>query len=291
MKRNIFLATQIGALQQLRHDITPDYTTLRRSVDDVLNLNQPLSWDVESEPNPSVEEFDERLENFASAVQDALREADGSMVGEERALDELYAALLEGMRDALRQRQLSSSEDRLLDNRLQEVRARTSRLVQALKTHHAWQEAHNAMVRLEDFRGTTKFRAKLSGFCETRLKILVELVEKELAPTDTATNTAAAGSCASQTAVTGHLGRQPLPLGASDCHDPTDDLLRCLLDQLERLCESQEEREYDTVRSPFDEAFYYIDKRTLKEVEQAHERVKAVEALLEDLRKARQKTG
>ena len=82
-----------------------------------------------------------------------------------------------------------------------------------------------------------------------------------------------------------------MPLGASGCHAPTNDLLRCLLDQLERLRESKEERECDAVRSPFDETFYYIDKRTLNEVEQAHEHVKDVEALLEDLRKARRKAG
>src|SRR4029450_151378 len=113
LKRIIILSRQLGALEQLTHDITPDYTTLRHSVDRV--LSQPALWDDESESEPSVEEFDERFENFASAVHYALGEADCSMIGEERALDELYAALWEGIGDARRQRQLSPSEDRLLD--------------------------------------------------------------------------------------------------------------------------------------------------------------------------------
>jgi hypothetical protein len=37
------------------------------------------------------------------------------------------------------------------------------------------------------------------------------------------------------------------------------------------------------MRKPFDDAFYYVDKRTLGEVERAHERVVKLEGWLDDL--------
>jgi len=271
----------IGEL--LKRLITPEHRDLLRSTEKVLEM--PALWDIESDSprSPSMKEFADTVDDFAVVVQDAFTEADRCMRAEERALDELYAVLLERVNEAGGQRQLSPTDDQRLKDELQRLRAFKSRLALALETHHKWQEAHDELEVVDGFRETNQFEKKLGHFRMTQVANLLDLVDAELLPT---------GLGETEMAESAHLTALPasrsgveLSSSVSYCRNVDTDYLQRFRQQLQALCEGNRVEVFDRMRSPFDDAFYCVDKCTLDEVEEAMKRVVAIESVLDLLAK------
>lgn len=262
----------VGGLKEVRLSIGPDHEGLRDSVDAV--LQRPAPWDIESDSSqapPSREEFSEVVDEFAIAVQEAFSEADRSMDREEGNLRERYPILLEDLKRARQQQKLSSSDQQRLDDELKNVDDNRSHVKKFLTSHHAWQEAHDKLEELDSFREGNEFERKLKHYRGTPLAKLLRLVEEELKELASNSVTEAAVIVAAS---------QGAPLQESNLQSRSDIFalnLKQLKESLESLCQGAGADVYDNVRKFFDDAFYYIDKRTLSEVERAHER--AVELL------------
>lgn len=306
---------QLAVIGEVRKSIGPEHQGLRDSVDTVLIvgnvsndgeggaisrdsigrrcacLQRPELWNVESDSpgsRPSREEFTEVVDEFADDVQDAFSEADRSMTREESDLRERYLALLEGLKHARQQRNLSPSDHQRLDEELETIHANRSRLKNSLTHHHRWQEAHDKLHELDSFRETNQFEKKLNQYRGAWLAKLLDLVDKELGQADAHQ----AGSAETEQAAVAAVVQQGPPLLSPSsphaCNAFVDDL-RHLKEWLEALRQGDGVVAFDKMRKPFDEAFYCVDKRTLKEVAGACERVVALEEWLDGLATGRRK--
>lgn len=272
----------VGGIRAVRPSIGPDHQGLRDSVDAV--LQRPALWEVESdspESRASREDFTEVVDELAVDVQEAFSEADRSMAREESDLRERYRALLDDLKRARQHRTLGSADQQRLDDELDRVEANRLRVKASLTSHHSWQEAHDKLEELDSFREGDEFERKLNHYRGIPLAKLLRLVDEELGQADAHQ----AGSAASQ---------HPLVAAAAQRASPTFDAfvndLRHLKESLEALRQGSGVVAFDKMRKPFDDAFYYIDKRTLSEVERAQERVVNLEDWLNGLAVAQEKT-
>ena len=122
------------------------------------------------------------------------------------------------------------------------------------------------MDELDSFRETSLFEKKLNHYRETSLAEAAFLVDKELEQTDAhQAGSAETGQATLPRPPTGSTARSP---GSSRVADGVfvDDLRR-LKERLEALRQGDGVVAFDEMRKPFDDAFYYVDKRTLSEVE------------------------
>jgi uncharacterized protein DUF4062 len=279
-----------GGLRQVRSSMSPDYQALLNTVDAVVK-RLPL-WNVKPdspESPPSREDFTETVEDFAVEVQDAFDEADKSMAREEGNLRERYLKLHEDLKRAQQQRKLGPKDQQRLEDELEKVDANRSRVKESLTSHHSWQEAHNKLHETDSYREDGGFERKLNHYRKAPLANLLSLVDLELEQ---------AGALQASGVGSEHARVAEANQGAS-VHGPdlepafvafADDL-RHLKESLERLREGAGLDAFDKMRRVFDDAFYYVDKRTLREVEQAHERVRKLEDWLNGLAAAQQKTA
>jgi hypothetical protein len=282
---------RLGAIEQMRSSIAPDYHLLR-SLDALLEL--PPLWDVESGPPPSSDQFADQLDDFAARARQAFYLADRSMATEERALDVLHARLLEGISEARRKRYLSRSEDEKLDEEIRRIGANKSRLASALARHHAWQEAHEKLEVLGDFRETDRFDTALWRSSQTDLSELLDLVLRELstAVPDDANDTEGLDAANKQAAPPSPSPSMPLV----DAARTEESDFRRLAEHLEALkplgnMPREEARGkgasiFDQMRVIFNDAFYDVNKRTLRDVLRAKRRVEDFEQLLQVLANA-----
>jgi hypothetical protein len=272
-----------GAIGELKRSITPEHDLLRR-VEKVLEM--PALWNVESDspPNPSLKEFADTVDDFAVVVQAAFTEADRSMRAQERALDELYAVFLERVNEAQGRRHPSPPDDQRLKDELHRLRAFKSQLALALETHHKWQEAHDQLEVVDGFRETNQFEKKLGHFRMTQAATLLGLVDVELLPTGLGEGEIA--ETPQRTALPASRSGVELSSPVSYCSNGDTDYLERFRQHIQALCEGSGVEVFDRMRRPFDDAFYFVDKRTLEKVERARERVVAVESLLDVLAKA-----
>jgi hypothetical protein len=255
----------VGGIRAVRPSIGPDHQGLRCSVDAV--LHRAALWNIESDPpeaRPEIEDFAEVMDEFAVEVQEAFSEADRSMAREESELRERYHALREELKRARRQTKLGPADQQRLDAELEQVDGNRQRVKNCLISHHSWQEAHDKLEELDSFREQGKFEYKLNHYRGTPLAKLLLLVDQELEQTEP----------------------QYAPSQAEALlytFDAFVNNLRHLKTSLEALREVVNVENFDKMRKPFDDAFYYVDKRTLGEVERAHERVVKLEGWLDDL--------
>jgi len=270
----------IGGISAVRSSITPDHQGLRESIDAV--IQRPAPWDIDaasSESRPDRASFTEAINMLAIDVQDAFSEADRSMANEESNLRERYLALLDDLKRAQQQRELSAADQKRISNELEKVENNRGRVKDSLTCHHRWQEVHDKLEEVDAFRESNEFSRKLNYFRGTPLGKVTRLVEEELREignnkSDTNTD---AKSASSNTSTPRH------PDAAF-----SENLLQLQV-SLEQLRNGAGSADFDTMRKLFDNAFYYVDKRTLGEVERAQERVMKLEDWLDELAAAQKK--
>ena len=283
------MSRQLGVISEARKPIGSEHKGLLTSVDEVLQWSELWNVELDSpDSNPGRDVFAERVDKFANDVQEAFSEADRSMTREESDLRERYFALLEGLKQARQQQNLSPSEQQRLDDELEKVDANRSRVKNSLTLHHSWQEAHDKLEEVESFREYEYFERKLNYYRVTPLTKLHNLVEQELGLTEAHRS---GGAETEQTAVASGVGQEP-PLASHlhTAHDAFVDDLRYLKTCLEALQREAGVSAFDNMRKYFDDAFYFVDKRALNEVEKARERVAKLEEWLDGLSKARKET-
>jgi hypothetical protein len=279
----------VGGIREVRQLIGPDHQGLRDSVDAVLQL--PDLWNIESdspEARPGRDDFTEAVDDLAGWVQAAFSEADRSMAREESDLRERYLKLLEDLKRARQQRKLGFSDQQRLDDELEKIDANRERVKNSLTSHHNWQEAHDELEELDSLRESGVFERRLNHYRRTPLAKLLSLVDHELGRAEAHQ----AGTAATEAAVVAAAAQQAPPQAPSDQHtcDAFASDLRRLKGSLEALRQSADVIFFDKMRKPFDDAFYYLDKTTLSEVERAQERVVKLEDWLDGLAAAQKKT-
>jgi Domain of unknown function (DUF4062) len=251
VSRLLFLAKREGALKAALEGPT---SKLREGESDLFRSTQVVLRCAEAlHPDPELIKdgatFQDLFETFSMNVNTAFGEADKRMQQETEALDKLRENLISKVKEARRQRPLTVSEDEQLDKWLNQVGAMLDELDIAINTHHEWQDVHDRIEYLEDFRENKSFPNKLKGFCDNYVVKLKRMITREL--------DAAAEA----------LGADDVSLRA-----PSPNLAE-LRERIARLDVNKDEDHFDEVRKPFDSVFYDIDKRTLSEVKGAREKV------------------
>ena len=247
----------IGIIEQVRKNVDPEHQGLRDSVDAV--IASPPLWNVEDDspgPEPTLEQFTEAVETFSDAVQQAFSEADRSMTQGEADLREHYLALRDALNRGRQTMALGSGDQRRLDEELKTIDSHRGRVKNTLMLHHCWQQAHDKLEEVGGFRDAESFPRKLKQYRGAALNRLGVLVEDELA--------LAAEADADE--------RQRL-------QDPLNKLTAAIA----ILQADASVHAFDEMRKPFDDAFYVVDHRTMKEMERARERVVGLEQWLDGL--------
>lgn len=244
-------------------------------------------WDNElasSQSEMSVGKFTESVELFAEAVQDAFSEADRSMAKEESELGVRYEKLLQGLRSARRRINLSSSEHQRLDIELEKVMANRKHVKNSLTIHHRWQEIHDKLHELDSFREWGQFHKKLEYFCTSWVTKLLDLVDIEF---DRANShkSSSFGTGAVAVAAPVQQSSPKSSQGNSLACSVFYDYLHRLKEGLEVLGHEKNTVAFDKMRKPFDDAFYCIDKKTLRQAQRANKRAVELREWLDELAK------
>jgi hypothetical protein len=258
LNRLVKKAKRIGAIMQARKGVDPDNHLLRNSVDAV--LTSPELWEVDDDPaapEPTLEQFSEAVEDFADAVQQAFSEADHSMNNGEVDLREHYRTLRDALNRGRQTMGLGPGDQVRLDEELKTINSNRSRIRNTLTMHHSWQAAHDKLEELGGFRDHSSFGPKLKRYRDGAwLQQLLDLIGLELAQLEEAD------------------ADERLRL-----KDPIDKLLAAIA----VLQADASVHAFDEMRKPFDDAFYVVDHRTMKEVDRARERVVGIEQWLDGL--------
>jgi Domain of unknown function (DUF4062) len=263
VSRLLFLAKREGALKAALEGPTSklreDESDLFRSTQVVLRCAEALH------PEPVLirdrATFQELFETFSIDVNAAFREADTRMQKETEALDKLRENLIAKVKEARRQHPLTVSEDEQLDKWLNQVGVMLDELDTAINTHHEWQEVHERIEYLEDFRETKSFPNRLRSFCDNYVVKLKRMITQELEVAEA-------------------IGDHDVSFRVR-----SPNVLE-LRERIGRLDVSKDEDHFDEVRKPFDSVFYDIDKRTLSEVKGAREKVLKYTELRNELLRA-----
>jgi len=275
----------LGGISEARKPIGSEHQPLLDSVNEVLQWSELWNTELDSpDSNREIESFTERVDKFAYDVQQAFSEADRSMFREESDLRERYHAMLEGLKQARSQRNLSSSDQQRLDDELERVDANRSRVKNSLVIHHSWQEVHDKLEEVESFRDSESFERKLDYYRGAPLTKLQNLVEEELG----LAGAYPAGNPETEQpeADTGVVGQDPPRVSHPHiAQDAFVDGLQKLKGCLGELQQEVNVYTFDNIRKHFDDSFYLVDKRALSVVEQARERATMLESWLDELAK------
>ena len=290
-------AEQRGTIKGVRKSIGSQHQLLRDGVDKVLDeVQRWIDWmkgldltegllSVRSWPTRG--RFAENVDNLAGLVEFTFSEADESIWKEESELRDRYSALKKGLERARGQRNLSPLDHQRLDDELDKVESNRERMKNVLATHHSWQDVHNKLYQLDLMRGTSRFENELKRYCDTGLLKLFALADEELGETHpyrVVTGETDQGGVAPVV----RQGLTLLPTAPDGCSAFVDDLRR-LKESLEELCRGDGTVAFDKIRKPFEDGFYYVDKRTLEEVKGAQKCVDVLGKWLDDLATGRRK--
>ncbi len=182
VSRLLFLAKREGALKAALEGPT---SKLREGESDLFRSTQVVLRCAEAlHPDPELIKdratFQDLFETFSMNVNTAFGEADNRMQQETEALDKLRENLVAKVKEARRQRPLTVSEDEQLDKWLNQVGVMLDELDIAINTHHEWQDVHDRIEYLEDFRENKSFQNKLKGFCDNYVVKLKRMITREL---------------------------------------------------------------------------------------------------------------
>ena len=245
------------AITQARKTVDPEHQGLRNSVDAVLTSPElHVDYDPVA-PEPTLEQFSEAVEAFADAVQQAFSEADRSMNEGEGDSREHYLALRDALNRGRQTMALGPGDQVRLDEELKTLNSHRARIRNTLTVHHSWQAAHDKLEEVGGFRDHPSFATKLKRYRDAAaLKQLLGVIDLELAQLKEADS------------------NERLRL-----QDPIDKLLAAI----GVLQADASVHAFDEMRKPFDDAFYVVDHRTMKEVDRARERVVGIEQWLDGL--------
>jgi hypothetical protein len=277
--------------KSLEPDIFPENEDLCVSIDLVKNCFETWHNELEtsdSQMNAGI--FSEKLDKFANGVQEAFSEADRNMTREEGELRERYLTLLAGLKRARRQGRLSSSDHRRLDVELEKVKVNRDRVKKSLTIHHNWQEIHDRFYEVDCLRDTDAFDKLLGIQCKFWEMKLPKLVEEELknaysggADCVESWSTIGAGADLQGAADLSPRSRHAFSNFIND--------LKHLKKRFETLVLGKQVQAFDEMCKSFDDVFYFIDKRTLAEVEGARKRVVELEKWLDELARRHRQTN
>ena len=269
----------LGSISEAYRSIDSVRWQLQDSVNQVLQY-APL-W-TEETPGMNKHEFTAHLEGFADIVQYAFMQADGCMTSEERDLSECYQRLRENLNQAKQTESLDPIDKKQVEEELAKIEASKSRVRTSLEIHHEWQTFHDQLHLIDIYSLPELFNRDLKRFQVTSLLQLLKLVDAELnnAKNNQQETTESAPYNVSE------ILQPPLQqpsLGVSDMHRAFLSDLQQLQELLNKLRHEDSGTIFKRMCGNFDNAFYFVDKRTLAEVNSADLRAKNLEKLLDNL--------
>lgn len=253
--------------------IDPSLQALLDSVQAV--LGKPDPW----QEHEDLTQVSEALDEFTYVVEQAFDEADLSMQKGERDLGEHYTALIKAIGSARGRPDLSLADQQKLDEKLRQIDDNRQRLQGFLSSHHDWQQAYKRLKEVADVRNGPDFAKRLKLYLGVQLKKLSDLADRELKNLEENSSSGRTLSGEPSVAVASQAPSTPSALAGF----PDD--LKTLKDSLQSLDQGAREEAFDKVQSRFETAFYYVDKRTLQEVEEARRRATDLNKLVRDLAK------
>jgi len=254
-------------------EIDPSLQALFDSVQAV--LGRPDPWQEQED----LTHVSEALDDFMFVVEQAFDEADLSMQKGESDLGEHYAALLHAIGSARGRPDLSAADQQRLDEKLRQIDDNRKLLKQFLSSHHNWHQAYKRLKEVADVRNSPVFARKLKLYLEVQLNKLLQLAVQEL--DDLKANSSSGQPISAESSLEAVSQTSSTPGAFAGFPDD----LKCLKDSLESLLQGAREEAFDKVQSRFETAFYYVDKRTLQEVEEARRRATDLNKLVRDLAK------
>ena len=210
---------------------------------------------------PDLDELSRSVSRFAGVVQRAFTLADGAMLRDSNVLDDLHVSLLKHIGTARQRRRLNKTEEQTLDDLLERAERTKKYLIEILNGHHNWQSHHDRLQILNAFKKTEEFGNQLAIYSTDYLPELRTLVESETAQ------------------ITG----DPDSMLGPDEKTTLANLMASLCTTADALGESPGVPRFDSMRKTFDDGFFLIDKRTLKEVDRSANAVRNMENELEVL--------
>lgn len=210
----------------------------------------------------SVDEFCETLAECTDSLEKAFSEANRVMLNQQRAFDELYAAMNKKLGDAAAVQRLSQSERQVFKEETDKIAANRQRLVDALRIHAEWQQVHDETVNLAELvtQQVRGFGRRLKDFAHVQGPHLHALC----------------------TRVCDALERD------EDVDRPLDEALTRLTEAIDTLRSQLEapvtggatlagEEIFLPFCTEFDMGFYLVDKRTQRVISRSRERVEEME--------------
>lgn len=283
---------QLATIGQIRNreemrEIGREHRDLCITVEDAVTTIKGWkeNW-YSADSSPSRDEFNEVVDDLARLVERAFGEADQSMVNEERALSDHYSALQKRLEDARQHRALSLSDHQQLDDEFEKIDTNKKYLENTLDTHHRWQKQHDELHHVDCNRDAPLFGKELNFYRKSWLPRLQDLSNDNLGEA----HVDQPGAAEAGKETVGTVCKQNPQTSLPDCPDTcvlfADNVGR-LEKSIQALRQSEGEeaskKAFDEMLKPFEDAFYCVDKRTLRQVNHAKKRVEVMERWLNSL--------
>jgi hypothetical protein len=277
------ISRRLGAIEELAKSIEDDEAELRGRIDAL--MSQPDLWTADSADEAiSRGEFLDEFDRFSSRVELAFSEADNCLFAAEQELNVEYQTVLTNLKEAGMRRALSEADQERLDVELASIERNRSRVHMTLETHNLWQQFYDQLSYVDETLGTSAFQKQLFKFCEEQVPRLRANLQSEVleadAPVRTSLEATGTGTAAHRSDA---VAESPAAKFAEE--DQARECFAMLTARLDELDRERREDSFRALHAPFDDAFFYLDKRTLAEVERALSRVEALERLLGELNK------
>ncbi len=240
-----------GQIKESMKSLGEDNIDLVRQLNLIVDLK--LLGEDESAP-PKFGDFSNRLSDFASNVQAAFTNANSHMQRQVTLLDDFHGKLIQRIDQRRIAHHLTNDQDNKLDHELRVIEAQKTRFLDVLDTHDHWQDQHDRLEVIDDFKGGDSFDRKLRQFCSNQTPILFEMIDKQIRL-----------------------------INSDETESDLKKFATRLREDLEDLKKDMSLDNYEQMRKDFDKTFYEIDKRTKAEVEEAQSCVKALQVLLKEL--------
>jgi hypothetical protein len=228
-------------------------------------LDNVIAYQFPSVPECGKLEFSEATDDFASRVQRLFTGTDAQMGQSAALLDLDFNSLSNSTLEALDQKQVLPDQEALLRIELERATLIHQRLQNVLRKHRQWQSVHDELERIDSriepagmaddesalAQGARQFRRAVADLIDANGQLVRDLL---VAATEIVTQDPPE-----------RLAQWPKLILAVGKH-------------LDALIAAPEIGHYEAMRKHFDDLFFQIDLETLFAVEDAEDRVRAIES-------------
>lgn len=196
--------------------------------------------------------FEKATDMFASRVQRAFSATNRAMLERAGVLRRYFESLLISLRIS-RGPAMAREDEAQLNQQVEALKERHEGLQSVLGRHHDWQQMHDQLEQLDNFKGSSYFSGELDSFLDNREamdRLLADAVQLAYA--------------------SGRVERWQSKIDAVERH-------------VEAVAGCRDEPSYERMRKAFDDLFYDVDIETLSSVEASERRASEFDKGLKEL--------